>query len=71
MLHNINIMPGTHSQRELMTFPLAPTVRTKLVSAGFLTVADLYDIKPSELSKGTDFSNKNDFLNYIVNVKLV
>ena len=41
-----------HSQRDLLTFPLAPSVRAKLTSAGFITVADLHNVKPSELSKG-------------------
>ncbi|KAK7089013.1 DNA repair protein RAD51 homolog 3-like isoform X2 [Littorina saxatilis] len=40
-----------HSQRELLTFPLAPAIRAKLSSAGFLTVADLNNVKPSQLSK--------------------
>lgn len=41
-----------HSQRELLTFPLAPAIRAKLSSAGFLTVTDLNNVKPSQLSKG-------------------
>ena len=41
-----------HSQRDLLTFPLAPSVRAKLTSAGFITVADLHNVKPSELGKG-------------------
>jgi hypothetical protein len=40
------------SQRTLSTFPIAPVHKTKLCSAGFLTVEDLKDIKPSSLSKG-------------------
>ena len=40
-------------QRELSSFPLPPVHRMKLQSAGFTTVEDLIDAKPSELSKGT------------------
>ncbi|VDI78263.1 RAD51-like protein 2 [Mytilus galloprovincialis] len=40
------------SQRTLSTFPIAPVHKTKLCAAGFLTVEDLKDIKPSSLSKG-------------------
>ena len=40
-------------QRELSSFPLPPVHRMKLQSAGFTTVEDLIDVKPSELSKGT------------------
>lgn len=45
-------MSSGGSSRELLTFPLAPLVRNKLTSAGFLTEADLGDIRPSQLSKG-------------------
>ncbi|XP_076108679.1 DNA repair protein RAD51 homolog 3-like isoform X2 [Mytilus galloprovincialis] len=41
------------SQRTLSTFPIAPVHKTKLCAAGFLTVEDLKDIKPSSLSKET------------------
>ncbi|KAK7485386.1 hypothetical protein BaRGS_00023334 [Batillaria attramentaria] len=44
------------SQRELITFPLSPAVRAKLTTAGFLTVADLHNVKPSELSKEVGIS---------------
>lgn len=41
-------------QRELVSFPLSPAVRVKLVAAGFQTAEDLLEVKPSELSKGKD-----------------
>ncbi|XP_067682068.1 DNA repair protein RAD51 homolog 3-like isoform X2 [Haliotis asinina] len=37
--------------RSLGTFPISPAMKAKLTSAGFLTVSDLQDLKPSELSK--------------------
>ena len=39
-------------QRDIGSFPFAPAVRMKLKNAGFSTVEDLTDLKPSELSKG-------------------
>jgi hypothetical protein len=41
------------SQRSLVTFPISPAIRAKLTAAGYITVADLNNVKPSELSKGT------------------
>ncbi|PNJ65781.1 RAD51C isoform 17, partial [Pongo abelii] len=41
-------------QRDLVSFPLSPAVRVKLVSAGFQTAEELLEVKPSELSKGKD-----------------
>ena len=41
-------------QRDLVSFPLSPAVRVKLVSAGFQTAEELLEVKPSELSKGND-----------------
>ncbi|XP_048648226.1 DNA repair protein RAD51 homolog 3 isoform X2 [Marmota marmota marmota] len=38
-------------QRDLVSFPLSPAVRVKLVSAGFQTAEELLEVKPSELSK--------------------
>ncbi|KAH0504277.1 DNA repair protein RAD51-like protein 3 [Microtus ochrogaster] len=38
-------------QRELVSFPLSPAVRVKLVAAGFQTAEDILEVKPSELSK--------------------
>ena len=32
--------------------PLAPTVRQKLVTAGFRTAADLEDVGPGDLARG-------------------
>ena len=32
--------------------PLAPTVRQKLVTAGFRTAADLEDVRPGDLARG-------------------
>ena len=40
------------SQLPLITFPISPAIRTKLTTAGFVTVSDLSHVKPSELSKG-------------------
>lgn len=44
------------AQRALSSFPIAPVHKTKLCSAGFLTVEDLKDVKPSMLSKETGIS---------------
>lgn len=41
-------------QRDLVSLPLSPAVRVKLVSAGFQTAEELLEVKPSELSKGND-----------------
>ncbi|KAF5916017.1 hypothetical protein HPG69_003091, partial [Diceros bicornis minor] len=38
-------------QRGLVSFPLSPAVRVKLVSSGFQTAEELLEVKPSELSK--------------------
>nr|KAF6416916.1 RAD51-like protein C [Molossus molossus] len=45
-------------QRELVSFPLAPAVRVKLVSAGFQTAEELLEVKPSELSKEVGISKE-------------
>lgn len=45
---------GFEMQRDLVSFPLSPAVRVKLVSAGFQTAEELLEMKPSELSKGND-----------------
>lgn len=45
-------------QRDLVSFPLSPAVRVKLVSAGFQTAEELLEVKPSELSKGNDSYGK-------------
>ncbi|XP_064612813.1 DNA repair protein RAD51 homolog 3-like [Liolophura sinensis] len=39
------------SQRELSSFPLSSAHKVKLSSAGFLTVDDLKDVRPTELAK--------------------
>lgn len=39
-------------QRELCTFPLASNYLHKLSSAGYITVDDLKDVTPTELSEG-------------------
>ena len=39
-------------QRELSTFPLAPNYLHKLSIAGYITVDDLNDVSPTELSEG-------------------
>lgn len=43
---------GFEMQRDLVSFPLSPAVRVKMVSAGFQTAEELLEVKPSELSKG-------------------
>ena len=48
-------------QRELSTFPLAPNYLHKLSSAGYITVDDLKDVSPTELSEGK----------YIVSLQLI
>ena len=45
-------------QRDLVSFPLSPAVRVKLVSAGFRTAEELLEVKPSELSKETTADGK-------------
>lgn len=45
-------MFGFEMQRDLLSLPLSPAVRVKLVSAGFQTAEELLEVKPSELSKG-------------------
>ncbi|KAM8977116.1 DNA repair protein RAD51 homolog 3 [Pelodytes ibericus] len=45
-------------QRDVGSFPLAHTVRVKLISAGFRTVEDLLDIKANELSREAGISEE-------------
>ncbi|XP_058558783.1 DNA repair protein RAD51 homolog 3 isoform X4 [Neofelis nebulosa] len=45
-------------QRDLVSFPLSPAVRVKLVSAGFQTAEELLEMKPSELSKEVGISKE-------------
>ncbi|XP_030041986.1 DNA repair protein RAD51 homolog 3 isoform X1 [Microcaecilia unicolor] len=45
-------------QRDVGSFPLAPTVKTKLISAGFLTAHDVAEMKPLELSKEAGISKE-------------
>ncbi|XP_008569491.1 PREDICTED: DNA repair protein RAD51 homolog 3 isoform X1 [Galeopterus variegatus] len=45
-------------QRDLVSFPLSPAVRVKLVSAGFQTAEELLEVKPSELSKEVGISKE-------------
>ncbi|XP_007120244.2 DNA repair protein RAD51 homolog 3 isoform X3 [Physeter macrocephalus] len=45
-------------QRELVSLPLSPAVRVKLVSAGFQTAEELLEVKPSELSKEVGISKE-------------
>lgn len=39
-------------QRDINSFPIPPSFRAKLNNAGFSSVADVLELKPSELSKG-------------------
>ncbi len=41
--------------RELASFAIPPSLRTKLTRAGFRTVSDLADVKALELAKGFTF----------------
>ncbi|KAM4821804.1 DNA repair protein RAD51 homolog 3 isoform X5 [Ictidomys tridecemlineatus] len=45
-------------QRDLVSFPLSPAVRVKLVSAGFQNAEELLEVKPSELSKEVGISKE-------------
>ncbi|XP_075417641.1 DNA repair protein RAD51 homolog 3 isoform X2 [Tenrec ecaudatus] len=45
-------------QRDLGSFPLSPSVRVKLVSAGFRTAEELVGARPSELSKEVGISKE-------------
>ncbi|XP_064438748.1 DNA repair protein RAD51 homolog 3 isoform X6 [Mirounga angustirostris] len=45
-------------QRDLVSFPLSPAVRVKLVSAGFQTAEELLEMKPCELSKEVGISKE-------------
>ncbi|XP_066120163.1 DNA repair protein RAD51 homolog 3 isoform X1 [Saccopteryx bilineata] len=45
-------------QRGLLSFPLSPAVRVKMVSAGFQTAEELLEVKPSELSKEIGISKE-------------
>uniref|UniRef100_A0A8C9IUQ2 DNA repair protein RAD51 homolog 3 n=2 Tax=Piliocolobus tephrosceles TaxID=591936 RepID=A0A8C9IUQ2_9PRIM len=47
---------GFEMQRDLVSFPLSPAVRVKLVSAGFQIAEELLEVKPSELSKEVGIS---------------
>ncbi|XP_072502961.1 DNA repair protein RAD51 homolog 3 isoform X2 [Notamacropus eugenii] len=46
-------------QRDLGSYPLASSVRVKLVSAGFRTAEDLLELKPSELSREVGISKED------------
>lgn len=41
------------SSRDISTFPFSVTQKNKLLKAGFKIAADLNDISPTELAKGT------------------
>ncbi|XP_045857105.1 DNA repair protein RAD51 homolog 3-like [Meles meles] len=45
-------------QQDLVSFPLSPAVRVKLVSAGYQTAEELLEMKPSELSKEVGISKE-------------
>uniref|UniRef100_G3VYR7 RAD51 paralog C n=1 Tax=Sarcophilus harrisii TaxID=9305 RepID=G3VYR7_SARHA len=45
-------------QRDLGSYPLAPGVRVKLVSAGFQTAEEILELKPSELSREIGISKE-------------
>uniref|UniRef100_A0A2K6GB27 DNA repair protein RAD51 homolog 3 n=1 Tax=Propithecus coquereli TaxID=379532 RepID=A0A2K6GB27_PROCO len=45
-------------RRDLVSFPLSPAVRVKLVSAGFQAAEELLEVKPSELSKEVGISKE-------------
>ncbi|XP_013384917.1 DNA repair protein RAD51 homolog 3 [Lingula anatina] len=47
-----------NKERELSSFPLPPIYRSKLVAAGFITVGDIKDVRPVELSKELSISKE-------------
>ncbi|XP_036694056.1 DNA repair protein RAD51 homolog 3 [Balaenoptera musculus] len=49
---------GFEMQRDLVSLPLSPAVRVKLVAAGFQTAEELLEVKPSELSKEVGISKE-------------
>eukprot|EP00057_Strongylocentrotus_purpuratus_P003078 XP_003725868.1 PREDICTED: DNA repair protein RAD51 homolog 3 isoform X1 [Strongylocentrotus purpuratus] len=51
-------------QRDINSFPIPPSFRAKLNNAGFSSVADVLELKPSELSKELNIS-KEDALELI------
>ncbi|XP_052832996.1 DNA repair protein RAD51 homolog 3 isoform X5 [Octopus bimaculoides] len=46
------------NQREISSFPLPPNYQSKLLSAGYLIVDDLKDVKPSELSEDLEIRHE-------------
>ncbi|KAM4045943.1 DNA repair protein RAD51 homolog 3 isoform 2-T2 [Anomaloglossus baeobatrachus] len=46
-------------QRELGSFPLAPSVRARLVAAGFCTLQDIVDVRAGELATEAGLSEDN------------
>ncbi|XP_029651675.1 DNA repair protein RAD51 homolog 3 [Octopus sinensis] len=46
------------NQREISSFPLPPNYQSKLLSAGYLIVDDLKDVKPTELSEDLEISHE-------------
>ncbi|CAH1802160.1 unnamed protein product [Owenia fusiformis] len=54
-------------QRELSSFPIQPSLMSKLTKAGFTTVEDLTDLKPLQLSQELSISNEEalDLLNLV------
>lgn len=55
------------SNRELTTFPFPPTLKNKLLKAGFRYVNDLGDIKIADLAKGAYFDNSKQITSYSFN----
>ena len=45
-------MANTVPRQEVVTLPLAPTLRQTLLNAGFRTVADLTGVGPVDLARG-------------------
>jgi hypothetical protein len=41
-------------QREVSSFPFAPSARERLVRAGFRTVGDVLELTPVQLGQGAD-----------------
>ncbi|XP_056412852.1 DNA repair protein RAD51 homolog 3 isoform X4 [Hyla sarda] len=46
-------------QREVGSFPLAPSVRARLIAAGFHTVQDVVDVRASDLAREAGISEED------------
>ena len=53
-------------QRDVSSYAIAPSVKVKLLNAGFLSAADLCDLRPLQLSKGSQQVTVIDFVITVV-----